>query len=308
MSFSSKKELTAMDNELLLFDRIEVIKKTIKKYGENNFYISFSGGKDSTVLHYLIDKAIPGNKIPRVFSNTGIEYFDIANFVKNMAKTDDRIKIITPHVNIKKMLETKGYPFKSKEHSTKLNEWQKGHKDAPSVQRYIKGENTARFACPQVLKYQFTNSFSLSVSPYCCDYMKKKPIQKWIKDNEKSIAITGLKREEGGQRANIKSCIITRKGEVVKFHPLLVVSAEWEEWFIEKYNIQLSKLYYPPYNFKRTGCKGCPFALDLQEQLTLMDQYMPAERKQCEYLWQPVYAEYRRIGYRLKKEEQMKLL
>lgn len=62
------------ENDFILFDRIEVIKKTIEKYGEENFYISFSGGKDSTVLHHLIDEAIPGNKIPRVFMNTGIEY------------------------------------------------------------------------------------------------------------------------------------------------------------------------------------------------------------------------------------------
>ena len=38
---------------------------------ENNAYISFSGGKDSTILHYLIDLALPNNKIPRVFINTG---------------------------------------------------------------------------------------------------------------------------------------------------------------------------------------------------------------------------------------------
>lgn len=49
------------ENDFILFDRIEVIKKTIEKYGEENFYISFSGGKDSTVLHHLIDEAIPGN-------------------------------------------------------------------------------------------------------------------------------------------------------------------------------------------------------------------------------------------------------
>lgn len=53
-----------------------MIRKTIEKYGEENFYISFSGGKDSTVLHHLIDEAIPGNKIPRVFINTGIEPID----------------------------------------------------------------------------------------------------------------------------------------------------------------------------------------------------------------------------------------
>ena len=64
-----------MDNELILFDRLEVIKSTNQKYDlENNAYISFSGGKDSTILHYLIDMALPNNRIPRVFINTGIEY------------------------------------------------------------------------------------------------------------------------------------------------------------------------------------------------------------------------------------------
>lgn len=67
------------DFELLLYDRIEIIKQTIQKYGEENFYISFSGGKDSTALHHLIDEALPQNKIPRVFINTGIEYEFMSN-------------------------------------------------------------------------------------------------------------------------------------------------------------------------------------------------------------------------------------
>lgn len=66
-----------MDNELLLFDRINVIKDTINKYGEGKFYLSFSGGKDSTVLHHLVDMALPNNRIPRVFANTGIEHIYI---------------------------------------------------------------------------------------------------------------------------------------------------------------------------------------------------------------------------------------
>lgn len=65
--------------------------------------------------------------------------------------------------------------------------------------------------------------------------------------------------------------------------------------------IKLCKLYYPPYNFERTGCKGCPFALKLQDQLDLMQIFFPAERKQCENIWEPVYNEYRRIGYRLRR-------
>ena len=106
-----------MDNELLLFDRLEVIKTTIQKYGEENFYLSFSGGKDSTVVHYLLDMALPNNKIPRVYVNTGIEYLDIVRFVQEMQKNDDRFVIIKPQKNIRKTLEEKGYPFKSKGYS-----------------------------------------------------------------------------------------------------------------------------------------------------------------------------------------------
>lgn len=70
------------ENEFILQDRLGVIRDTIHKYGEENFYISFSGGKDSTVLHHLIDMAIPGNKIPRVFDDTGIEYNLVREFVR----------------------------------------------------------------------------------------------------------------------------------------------------------------------------------------------------------------------------------
>lgn len=63
-----------MDAELTLYDRLNIIRDVIKKHGEDKFYISFSGGKDSTVLHYLVDEAIPGNNIPRVYADTGIEY------------------------------------------------------------------------------------------------------------------------------------------------------------------------------------------------------------------------------------------
>jgi 3'-phosphoadenosine 5'-phosphosulfate sulfotransferase (PAPS reductase)/FAD synthetase len=95
-----------------------------------------------------------------------------------------------------------------------------------------------------------------------------------------------------------------------KFQPLAVISKDWEEWFIEKYNVKICDIYYPPYNFKRTGCKGCPFALNLQKELDTLEKYYPKERKQCEIVWKPVYDEYRRLGYRLKdkKTKQMSIL
>ena len=299
-----------MDNELLLYDRIEVIKATNQKYDlENNAYLSFSGGKDSTIVHYLLDQALPNNKIPRVFIDTGIEYQMIRDFVFGLAKNDDRFVILKPTQNVKQTLEKYGYPFKSKQHSHNLYVYQNSGIGL-SVKRYLGIiESNTKFRCPKMLEYQFTPEFKIRCSDNCCRKMKKEPIHKWEKQNNKHIAITGMRNSEGGERASIKGCILTDKsGNLTKFHPLIKVNDEWENWFVEKYKIELSPLYCPPYNFKRTGCKGCPFSLDLQDQLEIMELYMPNERKQCEFIWKPIYEEYRRLNYRLKRIEKVKLL
>ena len=325
-----------MDNELLLYDRLNVIKDTINKYGADNFYISFSGGKDSTVLHCLIDMALPGNTIPRVFINTGIEYTDIVKFVRSMAEKDSRIEIVNAGMNIKQMLEKYGYPFKSKRYAYFLAIYQKNAEmldkafaeieknpdllndydylhnlSLRSVVEEVYGvrEKSGKLyqwqPMPKILRYQFSQNFKMKISDRCCIKMKEETLSKWSRRNKRKSNITAIMAEEGGRRAFAK-CIIVKNKKVV-FNPMAKVNKDWEQWFIDKYNIQLCKLYYEPYNFKRTGCKGCPFALNLQEQLETMEKYLPNERKQCEIIWKPVYDEYRRIGYRLKKDEQLKL-
>ena len=283
--------------EFILFDRIEKIKQINAEYDlENNSYISFSGGKDSTILSYLIDLALPNNNIPRVFINTGIEYNAIVEFVKDMQKTDSRIIVINSSVNIKQMLEKYGYPFKSKEHSLKVSEYKKGSR-AKSIIYYKEMQGKSRYSCPKKLLYQYEDNFKIKLSDKCCYKLKKEPSQKWERENNKFITITGMRKEEGGQRENM-TCIVTKKDKVVKFHPLSVVNEKFEDWFIKRQNIKLCKLYYPPYNFKRTGCKGCPYSLDLKKQLEIMKLYMPNEYNQCWGIWKPVYEEYQRIGYR----------
>lgn len=294
-----------IDYELMLYDRIHVIKDTIEKYGEDNFCLSFSGGKDSTIVHHLLDMALPNNKIPRVFMNTGIEYFAILEFVKKLQSEDDRIQIINVGKNIKQTLERVGYPFKSKEHSAYLRMYQRGYRNSTHyIERYLNKE----FGCPKILRYQFTDEFNLKVSDKCCEEFKKKPFNQYIKQSGRHIRITGMMKSEGGQRTRI-NCILLKGDKLVAFHPLAVVDNKFERWFIEKYQIELCKLYYPPFNFKRTGCKGCPFtpASNLQENLEVMQRLLPNERKQCEIIWKPVYEEYRRIGYRLRNDEQIKI-
>lgn len=107
-----------MDNELLLYDRLNAIRDMDKKYDfNNNAYISFSGGKDSTVVHHLVDMALPNNTIPRVYANTGIELTEVVKFVREMQSEDQRVVMIKPQKPIKATLEKSGYPFKSKEYS-----------------------------------------------------------------------------------------------------------------------------------------------------------------------------------------------
>ena len=127
--------MTDEEYEFILTDRIAKIKAINEQYDlEHNSYISFSGGKDSVVLSRLIDMALPNNKIPRVYFNTGIEYKAMVDFVKDLASKDSRYIIINSGVNIKKMLEENGYPFKSKQHS---HNWQVYKNNKEEMKKYI---------------------------------------------------------------------------------------------------------------------------------------------------------------------------
>lgn len=289
------------ENEFILSDRIAKIQSINAMYDlENNAYVSFSGGKDSTVLHYLIDEALPGNNIPRVFINTGIEYKLILQFVRDMAAKDNRIQIINAGKNIKRTLETEGYPFKSKEHSHKLQSYKNGCR-SPSIMRYFEPTDKSFNPCPSVLLYQIKPDFKLNISDRCCYNFKKKPAADYSKKTGRNITITGMMKEEGGQRTTL-FCIVTDKdGSVKKFHPMAVVSKEFEDWYISHKSIQLclqccrvrAANTSRPREVIRRIVKGA--------QLNTLGILLPSERKRAEWLWAPIYAEYRRIGYRLDK-------
>lgn len=297
------------ENEFLLADRLQKIKSTIEKYGEENFYLSFSGGKDSTVLSALLDMACPGNKIPRVYANTGIEYRLILDFVEREREKEHpwELVILEPSVPIMPMLEKEGYPFKSKKHSKLVSIYQR-HGKTLGIKTYLGECPTSKkteceplsFQCPQKLRYQFENDINFRISDKCCERIKEQPLKNYSKEAKKPYTIIGIMKKEGGRRITAK-CLAFRSGNFKAFQPLVPITKEWEDWFIDKYNVDISDIYKSPYNFERTGCKGCPFAINLQAELDMLEEFFPEERKQCEIIWKPVYDEYRRIGYRLKK-------
>ena len=75
---------------LTLEQKVEMTKERIKAwvdhYGLDGVYVSFSGGKDSTVLLHIARQMYPD--IKAVFVDTGLEYPEIRKFVKTFDNVD----------------------------------------------------------------------------------------------------------------------------------------------------------------------------------------------------------------------------
>lgn len=85
------------------------IRAWVGKYGEDGVYVSFSGGKDSTVLLDIVRNLYPNVKA--VFSNTGLEYPEIRQF----AMAHDNVDVVYPDVRFKDVITQYGYPLIGKE-------------------------------------------------------------------------------------------------------------------------------------------------------------------------------------------------
>lgn len=105
--------------------KIQMTKRRIREWYEHydgDVYVSFSGGKDSTVLKHIIDSMY--NDVPALFVNTGLEYSEIQRFVKEVKdgkypcfNTD--VVIVRPEMRFDEVIKKYGYPVISKEISQK---------------------------------------------------------------------------------------------------------------------------------------------------------------------------------------------
>lgn len=86
-------------------------------------YVSFSGGKDSTVLSDLVARVCQrfGYRMVMLFSDTGLEYPEIREFVpqyveflKRRYDIEIELVVVKPEMTFKKVIETVGYPIGSK--------------------------------------------------------------------------------------------------------------------------------------------------------------------------------------------------
>lgn len=103
----AEKQALPLDLKIMLTQ--QRIREWVREYGVEGVCVSFSGGKDSTVLLHLVRELYPD--VRAVFSNTGLEYPEIQRFVMSF----DNVDIVRPKMRFDEVISTYGYPLISKE-------------------------------------------------------------------------------------------------------------------------------------------------------------------------------------------------
>lgn len=158
-------------------------------YWHDDVYVSFSGGKDSTVLKHIVDSMY--DNIPAVFVNTGLEYPEIQNFVREVKSGkyecfNPDVEILRPEMRFDEVIRKYGYPVASKEIAGYVREAKhsKSEKLRTMRRQRLMGEyrrpdgQLSEFNSP---KWKILLDAPFEVSDKCCDVMKKKPIAAYCK-------------------------------------------------------------------------------------------------------------------------------
>ena len=154
--------------ELKIAKTKDNIREFVREFGVDDVYVSFSGGKDSTVLLDIARKMYP--EIEAVFVNTGLEYPEIQKFVK----TFDNVRIVYPKHTFREVISEWGYPIISKEISRKIHDARKGREWALKYLNGTAKENgkKSRYC---IKKYKPLMNVDFKISEACCRIMKKSP-------------------------------------------------------------------------------------------------------------------------------------
>lgn len=97
---------------------------------------------------------------------------------------------------------------------------------------------------------------------------------------ETDCAVLGIRRAEGGVRAiSYKTCY-SPEGNPKTYRPLFFYKDKDKEEFEKQFEIIHSDCY-KVYGFRRTGCVGCPFNINIINELDSIKQYEPKLYKAC---------------------------
>ena len=194
------EELRKLQN--LPFERKILITQTriIEWYQkfDGQVYISFSGGKDSTVLLHIAREIYPD--IPAVFVDTGLEYPEIRKFVE----TFENVTILRPKMRFNEVIRKYGYPIISKE----VRECVRQGRIALTCDKYnyrlqkLMGtvlNKEGKKSIYNIEKYRPLLYVDFMISNICCNVMKKAPTHSYEKSSGR-FPITAQLAEESHLR------------------------------------------------------------------------------------------------------------
>jgi 3'-phosphoadenosine 5'-phosphosulfate sulfotransferase (PAPS reductase)/FAD synthetase len=239
-----------------------IIAAAEKEGGAEKLFISFSGGKDSTVLLHIARSIYPN--MLAVFSNTTNELSDILKFVK----TVDNIKIVKPKITFTEVLEKHGFPIVSKETSQKVYELKHTLGDKTrNLRLYGNSKGNSKLS----KKWRFLAEEEFNTTHLCCKILKKDPLDKYSKETD-TKAIVGLMAGESRLRQQLS----LNKGGYKKVYPFLTTGwTDKDIWaYAKEFNIKFADCYYDQEEKDgtitpkraRTGCEFCAFGITKQSE------------------------------------------
>ena len=287
--------------------------RTLAKVGEwyshwnNEVSVSFSGGKDSTVLSdicarwcKLIDKPLY-----LVFVNTGLEYPEIQKHVKFFAqwlrdkyKIEVHLEILRPKMRFDEVIKTCGYPLISKEVSLAIWYARKGSNWANNYFMGLDGKgNPHSFKKAMYSKYKPLTETDFMCSDKCCRIMKEKPLDDFVKLTGKKplvaiMASESKKRETAWLRTGCNAF----DGKKPMSKPMSFWTEQDVLQYIKENNIPIASVYgdimyevnheqmrLTTTGCKRTGCIFCGFGCHLEKEPSRFQRLKQTHPRQYEY-------------------------
>jgi 3'-phosphoadenosine 5'-phosphosulfate sulfotransferase (PAPS reductase)/FAD synthetase len=231
-------------------DHTAGVVSTFMERMNRNVYISYSGGKNSTVMLDIIRRFVD-KTIQAVFCNTGNEYPEVVKFVRST----ENVMFIRSEVAIKQIIEKYGFPLISKEQSLYIN--QAKHTNSEKL-RNIRLNGGEKGIGKISEKWKFLIDAPFDISEKCCTYLKKNPFQKFGKETG-LYPIIGTMANESRLRLQkwLKSGCNSFESKMIASYPLSI----WKEddiWtYIRRFNIPYCSIY--DLGIRRTGCMFCGF-------------------------------------------------
>lgn len=247
-------------------------------------YVSFSGGKDSTVLKHIVDSMY--DDVPAVFVNTGLEYPEIQRF----AMSQKNVITVRPEMRFDEVLTVYGYPVIGKAVAHNVAVTRRNPDGAVAKNIMYNPDRTGLFAH---YKWNFLVDAPFLVSEKCCDVMKKAPAKKYRKETGR-MPILGTMANESKLRyaAWLKNGCNAFEGS----NPLSAPLSFWTEQdileYIKKYNVPYCSVYgdiveengkLKTTGCDRTGCIFCMFGCHREKEPNRFQMLKETHPRQYEY-------------------------